>query len=110
MLVYSTVIVLLILGFALAYLLASHIRTPLHLQDETVAKIQGCEFKSLVLVVTSDESGRHAVAFNEMNSKLNQAMEEIKEQSKEIGEQRKLSEGLLRNILPKSIANKLREQ
>jgi adenylate cyclase len=109
-LVYSTVIFLLIVGFTLAYLLASHIRTPLHLLDETVTKIREGEFEARVPVVTSDETGRLAIAFNEMNGKLNTAMADIKQKSLEIDDQRKLSDRLLRNILPKAIANRLKEE
>jgi adenylate cyclase len=109
-LVYFTVISLLVAGFTLAYLLASHIRTPLHLLDETVTKIREGEFEVRVPVVTSDESGRLAIAFNEMNGKLNTAMADIKQKSLEIDEQRKLSDRLLRNILPKAIANRLKEE
>jgi class 3 adenylate cyclase/HAMP domain-containing protein len=110
LLVSITVVTLLILGFMLAYLLASHIRTPLHLLDSTVMKIRGGDFGASVPIITSDETGRLAIAFNEMNNKLNTAMADIKQNVVEIEAQRQLSEKLLLNILPKEIASRLKEE
>lgn len=110
LLVYITLITLLIIGFMLAYLLASHIRTPLHLLDKTVMKIREGDFAASVPIITSDETGRLGIAFNQMNNKLNTAMEDIKQNVIDIEVQQQLSEKLLLNILPKAIASRLKEQ
>ena len=108
--VYSSVLVLFVIAFLLSWLLASHIKTPLSLLDRTVKRVREGQHETRAPVVTSDETGRLAVAFNEMNANLNKAIEDITKKSREIDEQRKLSESLLRNILPKAIANRLKEE
>ncbi|NOQ34615.1 MAG: HAMP domain-containing protein [Methylococcaceae bacterium] len=110
MLAMTSFSVILVIGLLLSYLLASHIKMPISLLDETVMSIRKGNYSAIAPVITSDEVGRLAETFNEMNLDLTQALAKIKQQVEDIRKEREISEELLCNILPKPIASRLKEE
>lgn len=101
---------ILLFGLLLSYLLASHIRTPITLLDRTVKRIRAGDREAVAPVITTDEAGRLAQAFNQMNAELNQTVEELHRNAEELRAQRKKADDLLLNILPKPIASRLKKE
>lgn len=109
-LVSGSLVGILLFGLLLSYLLAGHIRTPIALLDKTVQRIREGEHDAVAPVITTDEAGRLAQAFNRMNAELSQTIEELNRNAEELRKQRKLADDLLLNILPKPIANRLKKE
>lgn len=90
-------------GALLAVLFSRHLLRSIRSLNRGAEKLGAGDLEHRVSVVSRDELGTVARSFNEMADRLKQRTEENEEQ-------RKLSESLLLNILPRAIAEELREK
>lgn len=105
-----------ILAVLVAYLFSRSLTRGLESLGHGVARLGQADFDQRIVVSSShDELGDLASSFNDMASNLHAASKrltdannELAERNQEVEKERGISEGLLLNILPKSIAAELR--
>ncbi len=103
-------ILLLAVGAALAFKLARDIRVPVSELAETANKVAGGDLRSRAAVYSDDEIGQLADTFNTMTARLARQKAQIAAQMQEIEHERDRSEKLLLNILPRPIAERLKQK
>lgn len=102
---------------AIAYLLSRYLRNRLEQLKVGASQVGSMNLDHRIAVVSKDELGTVASAFNDMAGSLSEARQrltaangELTVRNEEIEKQRRVSESLLLNILPSQVAAELAER
>ncbi len=101
-LVASTVVLILVLGLVLSWVLARSLTRPIGELVSAAREVGGGDFERRAEVLSGDEIGELARAFNTMTDNLVQHM-------RDLAAEKATSERLLLNILPRPIATRLKQ-
>ncbi len=104
---FFTLLIILV-GAALAYALATNLRRPIRSLVQAAEQVAKGDLKAQALTFGDDEIGRLAQTFNRMTAQLDVQTRELKRHMREVEQERQRSEHLLLNILPAPIAERLK--